>query len=182
MVCCRRWLVLGALTLASTTSVAQESESFRIDGSTLNAGGRPDDGVVASSETFRVSLDALGHTAQILGLESMSYSSDGGFVATYPPPGEVRALRFLDEETLTWDADPSTGSYQLYRDLVSTLISGAYGSCVETGLLTNVTADPERSPPGEGFFYLVTASNRLSEEGPKGDDSSGSARDGSTCP
>jgi hypothetical protein len=34
----------------------------------------------------------------------------------------------------------------------------------------------------DGFFYLVTVENRLSEEGTKGFDSGGGERTGSACP
>jgi hypothetical protein len=48
----------------------------------------------------------------------------------------------------------------------------AYGQCEQQDL-TDATATDTDTPsaPREGFFYLVTANNRLGEEGTKGWDS-----------
>ncbi|RMH70289.1 MAG: hypothetical protein D6685_00265, partial [Bacteroidetes bacterium] len=94
-------VVLAALLPG--TAVARQSASCRMDEHVLNQGGRPADGVTASSASYRVSLGSLG-------------------------------------ESVT-DSDPIA--------------------------------------PGGGFFYLVTARNRLDEEGTKGRDSAGSERAGS---
>jgi hypothetical protein len=42
--------------------------------------------------------------------------------------------------------------------------------------------DPASPPPDSIYFYLVTAENRLGEEGTKGYSSSGVERHGSDCP
>ena len=46
-----------------------------------------------------------------------------------------------------------------------------YGACEQYGLTGNSATDNAAVPAGDGYFYLVTAENRLDEEGTKGFDS-----------
>jgi hypothetical protein len=96
---------------------------------------------------------------------------DAGFVGSYPPPGEVLNLRFSNGQTLVWDADRAVGDYALYRSLVSDLYVLDYGGCHEHGITAETTTDSDAPPSTDGYYYLVTARNRLFEEGPKGYDS-----------
>ncbi|RMG43381.1 MAG: hypothetical protein D6718_12385, partial [Acidobacteria bacterium] len=140
------------------------------------------DGVTASSASYRITLESVGEGLVGTGLSSASYRMDGSFAGAYPPPGEVRGLRFASRTELRWDPERSVGTYDVYRDAVSSLPGGQYGVCWQSGLADEKATDVEAPPPGTGRFYLVTARNRLQEEGPKGDRSDGSERGGSACP
>ena len=49
-------------------------------------------------------------------------------------------------------------------------------------LIDTEYVDTDTVPAADGFFYLVTAVNRLDEEGSRGVDSGGSLRRGTPCP
>ena len=133
----------------------------------LNAGGHPRDGTILASANYRISLDAVGDSIAGIALGSASFQMDGGLVTQFPPPGEIRAMRFADKQTLEWDVERSVGAYNLYRDLLSVL-GAEFGTCQQPGLgeATATVADPV--PTNDGYFYLATAVNRLDEEGTKG--------------
>ena len=170
------------LSLALAPAMAQVSTSYKIEEHTFNAGGRPDDGAIASSAGFRISLDAIGDGVVGGGLTSASYELDGGWVSAYPPPGEVVGLRFESPQFLSWDAEMSVGSYHVYKDSFGTL-PGGYGVCFESGITGTSAQDLSTPLPGQGWFYLVTASNRLAEEGSKGTSHGGTQRTNpSPCP
>jgi hypothetical protein len=153
-------------------AAGQQSASYRLEEHALNAGGRPADGVEATSVSYRITLDAIGQGVLGRDLSSASYRMDGGFVPAYPPPGEVTGVFLTDAVTLVWDPEPSAGHYNLYRDALTSLSGLGYGRCNRQRLTATTTTDPAvPSPPGEGYFYLVTAANRLHEEGTKGWDS-----------
>ena len=80
--------------------LAQQSTSYRLAEHTFNAGGHPSDGVVLSSASFRITLDALGDSVAGHAVTSASYQIEGNFVARYVPPGEVSNLSFADSSTL----------------------------------------------------------------------------------
>ena len=166
----------------SSPVTAQQSASYHISDHTLNAGGRPEGGMTASSASYRISLESLGEGPVRTGLASASYHMDTSFVSGYPPPGEVTGLRFTDETTLVWDAERSVGVYDLYRDALAALSGGGYGVCFQPDLPDATATDGDPVSPGGGFFYLVTAENRLGEEGTKGTDGAGAERDGNACP
>ena len=148
---------------------SQESPSFRLSESVLNAGGRPVNGAVATSASFRIELDALGDAV-----------SD--FVAVYAPPGEVTGLRFDNHITLRWNAERSAGTYNLYRAGLASLATLAYGGCTQTSIAGASTLDTDPLASGAGYFYLVTVENRLAQEGTKGYRSDGIERGGTVCP
>lgn len=153
----------------------QQSATYDLEEHRLNQGGNPVNGVVLASSSFRLSLDAIGDPAVLTGLSSASYRFDVGPLAPYPPPGEVLDLRFTSKTTLVWMPEKSVGDYALYRGLVSTL-PGGYGSCIAANLPAATANDSGTPPVGEAYFYLVTAENRLDEEGTKGKDSAGVER------
>jgi len=172
-----RSIVLVALALlAAFPAAAQVSASYRLEEHTFNAGGRPDQGAIASSASFRVRFDAIGEAAARDGLQSPSYHVDAGFPARYPAPDEVRGLRFADRQTLRWEPERSIGTYDLYRGLLTTLSGLAYGTCFAFGMTDTTAIDAGTPPRGNGWFYLATAVNRLREEGTKGWQSSGLER------
>ncbi len=167
---------LGGLVLAQT------SASFKLEEHTFNAGGNPDGGVILTSASFQISRDAIGDAVAATGLTSASFQLDTGFPTGYPPPGEVNNLLFTDATTLVWDAEGSIGSYNLYRDLLSNLSGLGYGGCEEEDLTDETTTDNDAAPAGDGYFYLVTSENKLTEEGTKGFNSTPTERTGTACP
>ena len=148
---------------------AQASASFRMDEHVVNMGGAPGDYVAGHSASFRITLASIGEGPGHDAFTSASFRSEGGFVAAYPPPTEVRNLVFAaDETTLTWSPERSAGVYEVYRDLITNLSGLAYGSCLHSSVASATSSDPSLPPASNGFFYLVTAKNRLGTEGTKG--------------
>lgn len=182
----RRAIVAAGLLLAGLavpgTARAQQSTSFRIYESSLNAGGHPGPAANPASTSFRLSLGSIGEISGPATLGSPSFRLDGGFGGHFPPPGEVPGLRFVDRTTLAWSAERSAGSYNLYRDALGALAGGGFGACFRQQLAATTTTDADPLGAGTGFFYLVTVENRLGEEGTKGPQSSGAERRGTFCP
>jgi hypothetical protein len=169
-------IVIVILMLATWPVLAQTSTSFKAEENVFNAGGHPSGGAVMASTGFRITLDAIGESVGGSGLSSASFRMDGGFGAAYRPPGEIQGLGFTDHETLTWNPEKSAGVYNLYRDLISNLSGLGYGSCEQNDLPGATTTDVSTPAENNGYFYLVTAENRIGEEGTKGSDSSDSVR------
>ncbi len=163
-------LFLGNLVLSQ--AFAQESENFKLREQVFNEGGHPKDGTVLTSDNFKITISSIGEITDNSKLTSDSFYLEGGFVSSYPPPGEVVGLHFhSDHETLEWNPEKSKGSYNLYRDLLGNLSD--YGICKEYGITGETTTDSEDPSMEEVcYFYLVTVKNRLDEEGVKGYDSS----------
>jgi hypothetical protein len=178
-------ILLPALLLilsARGAAVAQTSASYKLTESTINAGGDPQNGSFAASASYRIELDAIGQGLTAVGLSSASFHLDDGFVDAYSPPREVLNLRWTDASTLAWNPEPSVGVYELYRDLASTL-PGGFGTCFQSAIVSETWTDASVPSPGTGWFYLVTARNRLAEEGTKGFQGSGLERPNpSPCP
>ncbi len=182
----RRWILPACAALlglgAHAPGLAQSSSSFRLEEHVLNAGGHPEQGAVLSSSGFQVTLGALGEALVASTITGPSYGLAVGFAGANRPPGEVTGLVFLDSQTLSWDAEPSVGSYHLYRGALSTLGGLGFGACQQPGLTQPVAQDTDPVPLNDGHFFLVTAVSRLGEEGIKGRQGSGALRLGSTCP
>jgi hypothetical protein len=175
-------VLVVAGSAAFATARSQESPSFRLNEGVLNAGGRPENGVVAISASFRIELDALGDAVSPIEALGATLAHVPGFVAAYPPPGEVTSLRFDDHVTLRWDPERSAGNYNLYRDTLGALAAPGYGACARTSISGTTTTDTVPVPSASGFFYLVTVENRLADEGTKGYRSDGTERTGTVCP
>ena len=111
-----------------------------------------------------ITLASIGDSVVAIGMSSTSFQLDVGFDAAYPPPGEVLDLTLTDKETLVWNAEPSAGLYNVYRDDTS----DGYGSCEEQNLVATMTTDTTTPPVGYAFHYLVTVKNRIADEGTKG--------------
>lgn len=107
---------------------------------------------------------------------------DAAFTVQYAPAREISNLKFSSATSLTWDPEASVGTYNVYRGQLSSL-PGSYGACLGPGL-TNETFDDTNVPAaGEVYFYLITAENRVEEEGTMGSTSSGTERaNSSPCP
>jgi|SRR5262245_797048 len=174
--------LVAALTASIGTSAAQTSASHKLTEFTFNAGGDPLAGSFAASASYRIRLDAVGDGLVAAGLSSAGFRLGAGFVGDYPPPREVTHLVWTDSQTLVWDPEPSVGSYDIYRGLISTL-PGPFGTCLQPAIVSETWTDATVPSTGTGWFYLVTARNRLSEEGTKGFQSSGAERGNpSPCP
>jgi hypothetical protein len=178
------WIV--ALVLSFTPALlAQTSPSYKLTESVFNAGGNP--APVLTSTSYQMTLDSVGDSVSGADMSSASFNSSPGFPAAYPPPGEVATVTFTDKTTLVWTPEGSTGTYNLYRGLLSELPlpTNEYGDCHTSGITATqatIAGDPD---PGLGvcFIYLVTAENRLAEEGTKGTDSEGNPHPNlSPCP
>ncbi len=177
----RRAIVLIALVLGSP-ALAQQSASFKLEEHSFNAGGHPEAGSFPTSASFRITLHSVGDAISGRGLSSASFNLDACFSSAYPPPGEVTNLMFADKDTLEWDPEKSVGDYNLYRDLISNIDGLLFGACTEENISGPTTDDMAVVPDDDGYFYLVTAENRLDEEGTKGFQSDTSEREGTVCP
>ena len=175
-------ILIPLVLLLAFPVLAQESTSYRLREHTFNSGGHPSGGLVLVSTSYKISLDTVGDSVAGRNLASTSYHMDGSFAVGYPPPGEVLGLRFTDSRTLVWKPEKSTGVYNLYRDLMSNLSGLGYGQCEQQDLTDETTTDTDEPQAGDGYFYLVTAENRLDEEGAKGQDSDDIEREGTACP
>jgi hypothetical protein len=162
-------VLVGSLLLVVAPAPAQTSASYDLEEHTINAGGNPNGGVVPMSASFRISLDSIGEGFSALAARSSSYAMDSCFSSAYPPPQEVENLRFAESKTmLFWDSERSVGDYSLYRGLLSTIAGLDYGCCEQKCVANEEASDLDSPPVGEGFLYLVSARNRLYEEGTKG--------------
>jgi hypothetical protein len=163
-------------------AAAQTSASFKVTESVVHAGGNPLDGARPTSASFRVGHDAIGDGAVGSAMASTSYRAAGGFVGRYRPAGEVPGVRFTDRTSLHWNHDPSARTYNLYRNVLSSL-PGNYGSCYQSGLAASPFVEAGAPAQGSGWYYLVTAENLLRQEGTKGQRSDGSERpNAEPCP
>jgi len=175
-------VIVAAAVLWSGRAEAQQSPSFRVDNGTLNEGGRPLQGVSLAGSTYRISLDAIGDATAPPSLGSASFRLDTGLVEAFAPPGEVMNQRFANASMMTWNVEKSVGVYEVYRGLLSGL-PGGFGACFQSSVVGASASDGASPPAGDGWFYLVTAKNRLGEEGTKGYQSNGAQRsNASPCP
>jgi len=174
-------LVIGLASVG--VAMAQSSVSYKLTEFTLNNGGDPTNGSSAASTSHRIRLDAIGDTVTAAALASASHRVDAGFVSYYPPPGEVHGQLFTGKTTLIWSPEKSIGTYDVYRASVSSLPGLGYGACLQSGLTAETATDAATPSAGQGYFYLVTARNRLGEIGTKGFASSGIERaNAAPCP
>jgi hypothetical protein len=178
------FLLLAAASLAlPAAALAQTSASYKLKEYTFNNGGDPANGSFASSVSYRIKLDAIGDAIVTTGLSSASQHMDGGFVGDYPPPGEVKGDVFTNKTTLAWSPEKSVGTYDVYRAAISSLPGLAYGTCFQNGITTETATDTATPSAGQGYFYLITARNRLGEIGTKGYSTSGMERaNAAPCP
>jgi hypothetical protein len=159
----------GIILLLVPLLPAQTSTNYKIEEFTFNNGGNPSP--VLSSASYSLTLDAVGDALAASGLASSSYGMSSGFSLDYPPPGEVLNLRFSSKTQFGWNLEPSGGKYNTYRGTLGSFTG--FGSCLHGGLATTTDTDTQTPAAGSGYFYLVTAENRLNEEGIKGRTSGG---------
>ena len=168
MVC---WNRLGWILqlLIPACLIAQSSTNYKVEQGTFNNGGNPSP--ILTSTNYQMTLDTIGDGINASGLASASYGMDAGFPPDYRPPGEVLNLRFTSKTAFGWNPEPSVGTYNTYRGNIGSFTG--YGTCLHGGLPATSDADTQTPAAGSGYFYLVTAENRLNEEGIKGKDSGG---------
>lgn len=162
------WLGL----IAAHSATAQTSSSYKLYEASINNGGDPGNAGTLTSAHYHISLDAIGDGVVLTGLASPAFHLDGGFAGEFPPPGQVTGLGFSDLTTLQWSPERSAQRYEVYRGTTASL-PGTYGTCFANNLSLVSSTDSSIPSTGQGFFYLVTARNRLGEEGPKGFASNG---------
>ena len=173
----RRAIALLALLLGGNV-LAQESTNFKLSEHAFNSGGTPQGGAVLTSTSFHLTLSAIGQGVTPVGLSSTNFNMGGGFVGTYPPPGEVTNLRFTNPTTLNWDGEPSVGVYHLYEGTFSDTVpfDPGYGTCLPPDIASPTTMFTGTPDVGQALFVLLTAENRIAEEGTKGFNSAGAGR------
>ena len=179
-----RSLLVAAFVLSLPGSIlAQSSATYRLAETVFNAGGRPVQGVVSSSTSYRLSLDAIGESIAGQTLDGASYRLDSGIASTNRPPGEVDDLQMLaDLQTLTWSWEPASMEFNIYSGPLNTLPAG-HGTCAASRVAGTTWADATLPAPRSVIFYLVTGENRLRQEGTMGYASSGAERgNASSCP
>jgi lysophospholipase L1-like esterase len=100
-------------------------------------------------------------------------------------PAEVRNVRWLDRETMTWDAELSAVEYHLYGGLVSELTCAFSGACLDdrdADREDTTLTDMDPLLAGECRFYLVTSEDAGGNEGPLGGSTCGERVGSATCP
>ena len=173
-------VLVGSLALTAP-ALAQTSASYKLTESVFNNGGDPANGASGASASYRIKLDAVGDGILGVGLASASFHMDGGFVDVYPPPGEIQHFVCTSKTAMAWDPERSVGQYEAYRGPMNALSGG--GACLASPLATEIANDASAPATGQGYFYLVTARNRLGEEGTKGFRTGGLERPNpSPCP
>lgn len=180
----RLFVVMIVLAAGTGLASSQQSASYKVEEHVLNSGGSPlaGTGAVLSSASFRVKLSSLGEGLVGPALSSASFRVDSGFTQGILPPGEVEGLIFTGANTLEWNPHLAAGTYNLYRGLQSNLAGLGFGQCVQQQLAGTNATDGELVPAGDALLYLVTVANKIGEEGGKGFQSDGSARQGNMCP
>jgi len=81
-------------------------------------------------------------------------------------------LTFDATGEMTWAFVPGAVSYRVYRDTLASLRPDNYGLCYAAPLYNAQYTDGYTPPPGQGFFYLITASLGGGVETPLGYSSS----------
>jgi hypothetical protein len=165
----------SAALLLAPAALAQQSANYKLTEWTINAGGDPMNGNSAASVSFKIKLDAIGDAVLGAGQASASFHADSGFVDVYAPAGEIQNQRFTNVSTMTWDAERSVGVYEVYRGTIGSL-PGTYGACFQSSIGSTTASDATAPPVGAAWFYIVTAKNRIGEEGTKGYDSNSTQR------
>jgi len=157
-------LLLGGLALA------QESAHFKVKGPVLNGGGDPQGGMDPSSASYKLRPDALDEAAAASSLSSVAFRMGGGFVLSFPRPGEINNLAFSDSVTLTWNADPFAAHYHLYRtpEMGPGMGVSPSADCLQPDVPSASTTDAGAPSLGRAYFYGATAVNCIRLEGPHG--------------
>jgi hypothetical protein len=170
---------IALVLLLGAPVAAQQSASYTIEQGTFNNGGNPSP--TLTSAGYQMTLDSIGDGIAGPAASSASYGLEPGFTSTYAPPGEVRNLRFTTSTSFTWDAERSVGTYNTYRGVLGSYTT--YGLCLHSGLTATIDSDSQEPTGGATWYYVVSAENRLREEGVTGYNSQGTPHPNtSSCP
>jgi len=110
-----------------------------------------------------------------MGACSVAFLIGIGTVAA-APPGEVQQLRVSLSSLLIWKPVTGATDYNVYRGLVSWMRRGDGVECHGDEIAMNYFRSIQNPPPGEAFFYLVTAESNTAGEGTAGAGTGGAAR------
>jgi uncharacterized protein (DUF1800 family) len=91
------------------------------------------------------------------------------------PPGEVSNVALDGAGNLGWSAVPQAEDYNVYRGLLSGLTAGIPARCHGDEIAATAFSSPADPPPGDGYFYLVTAESAQGE-GTPGTETGGATR------
>jgi uncharacterized protein (DUF1800 family) len=91
-------------------------------------------------------------------------------------PGEVTNIVFPDSATLTWDSEPSSDDYNIYRGLLSDLQAGRPPRCHANEVVTTSLNSAATPSPGQAWVYLATGESDLGGEGTAGNETGGTPR------
>ena len=166
------------LAVALAVAPALAGAPYTLEEVSFDGGGEME---LASPE-YEMNFVGIAPPGAIDELTSDEYVISGGIAPIYRPAGEVGGLLLTGANSLTWDAESSAGSYNLYRGSIVGLAAGNYGSCLQTAITGTATIDSETPAPSTGVFYLVSVTNLLDEEGTTGSDSQGATRPNPVCP
>ena len=92
--------------------------------------------------------------------DGLAENDCGALESANAAPGDVQNLRWDNDITLLWDAEPSADEYHIYRDLLANLAFSSFGVCRDDldGDRTDTQLIDMGAPAeGQTFFYLVTA-------------------------
>lgn len=155
-------------------SFPQESPNYKNNEYAFNNGSNPAPEIVSTN--FKITLSSIGDGIFPPWALSSNYYISSGFTVSYPPPSEVLNLRFTSKTEMIWDPEWSVGTYNVYRGITYDLPSGDYGNCVAYNLTSTSYSDTEIPISGHCFFYIITAVNKIKEEGTMGYKSDGTKR------
>jgi len=102
-------------------------------------------------------------------------------VAVPASPGEVAGLSFSMPSSLSWDVEPGSDQYHVYRGDLATIGYDYAISCVGTTGSTS-HADPGVPSAGSGYVYLVSGNDLGGAEGTLGFGSAAERSNFNPCP
>ena len=97
-------------------------------------------------------------------------------IASAAPPGEVQLVVVRQDSRISWVLVPGATDYNVYRGLASSLPRGTGARCHGDEIVGNTFSSPSTPPPGDAFFYLVTAESDADGEGTPGAGTGGAPR------
>ena len=100
-------------------------------------------------------------------------------------PEDIVNVRWIDKQTMAWDASVSAAQSHVYGGLISDLSCTYFGACqddLDPDLTDTILTDTGVPLAGEGWFYVVTAEGPTGIEGSPGASSCGVRLHAPTCP
>ena len=97
-------------------------------------------------------------------------------------PGAIRGLRFVDDDTLAWEADPDSVNYLV---LSATLGEGAYNpswACLGLTGALSYSLPSSAIPAGSGLAYVVVGQDESGQQGSLGSGTCAERSNDVVCP